>query len=457
MSSFLDLVERYSNRDMLAELAGGFFGVMLGAAGNFAEEAKALSSRMFLLDDPESPDDVLPLIAENRGLDRYYLETTNQHRSRLIDAWGIYAKSASEQAIQDAFDDAGFGPKKKIGTWGAPGLVWGQAERSYVPQFGAAASLSGAGDLLVPYPTGIESGALLVVCLAREVSTHDSAPSGWTTIATDLSGVGCAVYARISPDPTGLPANLTFPVTGSGMKRAVMLAYNPPAVGWSTTVASNFTYKMELTGSGTSFTAPLNGSGPSFYVLRYLATTTASTPTGWTEAADASGSSHGFQVCYTTQTTVATTGTLGSSAAWVILKLNVVTPPPPESGYVWGDRGARVSYRRTELGPRGEPAPYWSQYWIVFEAGMHPVSGPPVPWGTFVWGDTYDGVWGPKGYSQDFKRTVLHIVKKWKSSRWVFRGIDFKIGTIRTWGQSGVTWGQSGEVWGGAISVPVSS
>jgi Phage tail protein (Tail_P2_I) len=126
------------------------------------------------------------------------------------------------------------------------------------------------------------------------------------------------------------------------------------------------------------------------------------------------------------------------------------------TGYAWGDLGTYIQFRPQELGPRGEPAPYWSQFWVVFAPGFHPVVGPPIPWGTFVWGDTYDGVWGPLGYSQEFKRTIAGIIRKWKPSRYVCRGFLFKLGTLDVaWGYPGHAWGTAGLIWGGGIEVPL--
>jgi hypothetical protein len=236
---------------MLERLSSGWFGVLVGVTGNEAAEAFSLCARMHLLADEESPDDVLPIAAKDRRLSRYHLETSAQHRARLINAWEIYARGGSEEATLLELDAAGYGPASKVGSWGASGVNWGA------------------------------------------------------------------------------------------------------------------------------------------------------------------------------------------------------------SGYAWGDVGACIERRPEAYGPRGEAPPYWSQYWIVFGLGMHPVTGPPVPWGSFVWGDTYDGVWGPIGYSADFRRTILGIVRKWKPCRWVFRGFRFRIGELSKWGQTGFAWGQAGLVWGGVIDVEV--
>jgi hypothetical protein len=129
--------------------------------------------------------------------------------------------------------------------------------------------------------------------------------------------------------------------------------------------------------------------------------------------------------------------------------------PWGEPGYAWSDFGTYIQFRPYALGPRGEPAPYWSQFWIVFAFGYHPVTGPPTPWGQFVWGDTGEWVWRPAGYSRDFSRTIRGIIKKWKPSRWVCRGFLFKTGVQLQWGEPGFAWGDPGLIWGGGIEVPL--
>lgn len=95
-----------------------------------------------------------------------------------------------------------------------------------------------------------------------------------------------------------------------------------------------------------------------------------------------------------------------------------------------GYPGAFVEFRPSEKGPRGEAPPYRTQFWVVFPANSHPVTGPPKPWGTFIWGQTWldtPGVWAPMGLTAEFYRTVLGIVLKWKPSTYVFRGFTFQL------------------------------
>jgi hypothetical protein len=122
-----------------------------------------------------------------------------------------------------------------------------------------------------------------------------------------------------------------------------------------------------------------------------------------------------------------------------------------ESGYAWGDRGVYVEFRPDATGPRGESAPYRTQFWVRFANGYHPITGQPVPWGLFPW-DGNQQPWGaPAGFTLDFHRTITGIVRKWKDPTYVFRGYSFQIGSLLTWGQAGHQWGEAGQVWGGAI------
>jgi hypothetical protein len=235
---------------MLEPLSSGWFGVLVGLTGDTAGEAWSLCARMHLLADPESPDDILPIAARDRRLPRYPLESADQHRARLIDAWEIYKGAGSEEVIETQLRAAGYGPTDLLGEWGNPDVDWG------------------------------------------------------------------------------------------------------------------------------------------------------------------------------------------------------------DDTFFWGDLGAFVQFRLFELGPRGEPAPYWSQFWVVFNEGFHPVTGMPTPWGDFTWGDIEPWVWRPEGYSLDFARTIIGIIRKWKPSRWVFRGFRFMVNNV-PWGLETLDWGDPSVIWGGSIDVPV--
>lgn len=112
-----------------------------------------------------------------------------------------------------------------------------------------------------------------------------------------------------------------------------------------------------------------------------------------------------------------------------------------------GFPNAEIRYYESEPGPKGEPAPYYSQFWVYLPKGSHPVTGPGVPWGSFLWGD--GTTWGPTGitYAQIF--TLRSIIAKWKPGQWVCRGIQFQLSSSR-WGE--FAWGD-GTVWGGLVEI----
>lgn len=233
---------------MRTPISSGFFGVVFGMTADEAVESWMLACRMPLLLDPQSPDDVLPYIAEDRRLPRYSTETAAQHRQRLWDAWNIYLEAGCEEAIEKQILAAGWGPDVFLGD-----------------------------------------------------------------------------------------------------------------------------YKSDV---------------------------------------------------------------------------------PYKSDYFYKDRGAFVEFRPDATGPRGESPPYRTQFWVVFNEGFHPVTGLPIPWGQFVWGDTSEGVWGPRGYSRTFAKEIIGIIKKWKPSDHVFRGFTFIINNIPY--KSDILY-KSDVVYKGAIEVPIYS
>lgn len=129
--------------------------------------------------------------------------------------------------------------------------------------------------------------------------------------------------------------------------------------------------------------------------------------------------------------------------------------------FFYADLGAYVEFRITREGPRGEPPPYRTQFWVVFNQGFHPVSGPPAPWGTWVWGDTWltvPGVWAPTGLTPDFYRTITEIIRKWKPSDHVFRGFTFVVNDV-SYADTVTTYGDATIMYGGSIDVelPISA
>jgi hypothetical protein len=112
-----------------------------------------------------------------------------------------------------------------------------------------------------------------------------------------------------------------------------------------------------------------------------------------------------------------------------------------------GFPNAEIRFNDLAPGPLGQPAPYWSQFWVFFPMGSHPVTGPGPRWGQFQWGD--GTLWGPSGITRVDLYTIRSIVRKWKPGDWVCRGLIFELSRPR-WGE--FTWGD-GTVWSGAVTV----
>jgi hypothetical protein len=108
MSTFRDLVAAVLPRPFLQRLSAGWFGVLHGLTGDQLADGMSLAARMAWLKDPASPDDVLPLIGEERGMPRYPVETAAQYRTRLIAAWSAYKFAGSEGTIVAQFAAAGY-------------------------------------------------------------------------------------------------------------------------------------------------------------------------------------------------------------------------------------------------------------------------------------------------------------------------------------------------------------
>jgi hypothetical protein len=90
-----------------------------------------------------------------------------------------------------------------------------------------------------------------------------------------------------------------------------------------------------------------------------------------------------------------------------------------------GYPGTEIVFNAAALGPNGEAAPYWSQFWVHFPfSSDHPVTGDGPTWGSFNYGDgTVYGLDVTVGFYQ-----LIHgIVRKWKPSRWICRGFTFEL------------------------------
>lgn len=90
-----------------------------------------------------------------------------------------------------------------------------------------------------------------------------------------------------------------------------------------------------------------------------------------------------------------------------------------------GYPGTEIQFDAAALGPNGEAAPYWSQFWVYFPySSGHPVTGDGPQWGAFNYGDgTVYGL----GVTVGFYQLIHGIVGKWKPVRWICRGFIFEL------------------------------
>ncbi len=79
-----------------------------------------------------------------------------------------------------------------------------------------------------------------------------------------------------------------------------------------------------------------------------------------------------------------------------------------------------------ELGPNGEAAPYWSQFWIIFHNGEDYGVGPAPVFGDFDYGD--GTVFGVTGLSTLTVKTLKGVIDQFKPAHWICRGIVFVFG-----------------------------
>ncbi len=108
MGNFRDMVFERLPRPFLQPLASAWFGILCAYTGDRAADGLSLAMRLAWLAEPESPDDVLPLIGSERGMPRYPGETAAQYRARLLDAWDAYTFAGSEGTIVAQFAHAGY-------------------------------------------------------------------------------------------------------------------------------------------------------------------------------------------------------------------------------------------------------------------------------------------------------------------------------------------------------------
>lgn len=107
MANFRDYVASVLPRPFSQRLSAGFFGVLHGLTGDLNAQGMSIAARMPLLKDSLSPDDVLPLIGDERGMPRYPSESIASYRKRLVAAWQAYS-TVGEPTIPAQFAAAGY-------------------------------------------------------------------------------------------------------------------------------------------------------------------------------------------------------------------------------------------------------------------------------------------------------------------------------------------------------------
>lgn len=112
--------------------------------------------------------------------------------------------------------------------------------------------------------------------------------------------------------------------------------------------------------------------------------------------------------------------------------------------------GAYVTTDTTRQGPRGEAAPYWSQFWVRFPVG----SGVVVTVQQNLWDGsaTWDGsiAWQPTSLTRAQLATMIGIINQWKPSDWICRGLIFELSS-GLWDGS-LDWDGSAQ-WGGTFEL----
>lgn len=58
----------------------------------------------------------------------------------------------------------------------------------------------------------------------------------------------------------------------------------------------------------------------------------------------------------------------------------------------------------------------WSRFWLIFEEGDHPITGPGIVWGDYVLGEDH---LGPEGLTPEYIHQLRAIVKRYKPIQWI--------------------------------------
>lgn len=100
---------------------------------------------------------------------------------------------------------------------------------------------------------------------------------------------------------------------------------------------------------------------------------------------------------------------------------SVITAQFAAAGYP----GVQVQFDPAATGPRGEAAPYWSQFWLYFPfSSGHPIDGTGPVWDGFNWDD---GTLWDLNAPVSFYEQIHGIVRKWKPGHWICRGFKFQL------------------------------
>jgi hypothetical protein len=86
-----------------------------------------------------------------------------------------------------------------------------------------------------------------------------------------------------------------------------------------------------------------------------------------------------------------------------------------------GFTGATIVTHADRIGPRGEPAPYWSQFWVRIPSSSLNLVDP--IWGRIRWGTFW---WGTGALSENDNATFWGIIRKFKPVDWFCRGIELE-------------------------------
>lgn len=93
-----------------------------------------------------------------------------------------------------------------------------------------------------------------------------------------------------------------------------------------------------------------------------------------------------------------------------------------------GYPGATLQYsftRPSQPGPRGEPAPWWSQYWVVYENPSFSLDLGPIIGEDLIIDDTWV-ISGPN----EHVNVITQIVKTYGPAHWICRTVEFSEGPL---------------------------